>query len=173
MKKNCLNSLSLFKFYNEEIFPTLSNTFDYITSSGNPDKIYLDDNTNLNLLGVSDISVHGGIHNVFNQGQDFSIEQIQGETNLYVNDLGSLDGELNLISGNFNLFVENQGDQISQFEIIDNYLHVNDVKKNLLINFTPQSDANLFVYLLNDTDISITELSLGFDFRQSRKQGKR
>ena len=106
-------------FYNEEIFPTLSNTFDYITSSGNPDKIYLDDNTNLNLLGVSDISVHGGIHNVFNQGLDFSIEQIQGETNLYVNDLGNLDGELNLLSGSFNLFVENQGEQISQFEILN------------------------------------------------------
>ena len=90
-------------FYDEEIFPTLSDTFDYITSTCNPDKIYLDDNTNLNLLGVSDISVHGGIHNAFNQGQDFSIEQIQGETNLYVNDLGNLDGELNLISGNFNL----------------------------------------------------------------------
>ena len=57
--------------------------------------------------------------------------------------------------------MENQGDQISQFEIIDNYLHVNDIKKNLLINFTPDSDANLFVYSLNDTDISITELSLG------------
>ena len=41
-------------FYNEEIFPH-SQTFDHITSSGNPDKIYLEDNTNLNLLGVSDI----------------------------------------------------------------------------------------------------------------------
>ena len=106
--------------------------------------------------------MHGGIHNVFNQGQDFSIEQIQGETNLYVNDLVSIDGELNLVSGSFNLFVENQGDQISQFEIIDNHLYVNDVKKNLLINFAPDSDANLFVYLLNDTDISITELSSEF-----------
>ena len=160
-------------FYNEEIFPTLSNTFDYITSSGNPDKIYLDDNTNLNLLGISDISVHGGIHNVFNQGQDFSIEQIQGETNLYVNDLVSIDGELNLVSGNFNLFVENQGDQISQFEIIDNYLHVDDVKKNLLINFTLIVMQTLFVYLLNDTDISITELSLGLTSDNQEKPRKR
>ena len=55
--------------------------------------------------------------------------------------------------------MENQGNQISSFEIIDNHLHVDDVKKNLLINFAPDSDANLVVHLLNDTDISTIELS--------------
>ena len=64
-----------------------------------------------------------------------------------------------VLSAGFNLFVENQGNQISSFEIIDNHLHVDDVKKNLLINFAPDSDANLVVHLLNDTDISTIELS--------------
>ena len=145
-------------YYQVDIFSTTSNPFEYIKSSGDIDEILLDANTNLSMNGVADITVNGGIQNIFDLNSNFSIEQLKGKTNLYINDLEKVDGEINLNSGTFNLLIENSLDRTPIFQIEDNYLHIDDAKINLVINSSSNNDAKLFIYSLNQSEIEITKL---------------
>ena len=66
-------------YYQVDIFSTTSNPFEYIKSTGDMDEILLDTNTNLSMYSSADVTVSGGIHNIFDLNGAFSIEQLQGK----------------------------------------------------------------------------------------------
>ena len=147
-------------FYNEDIFSSNNNYFEHIKSIGIDDKIFLDTNTNIDIAGTADLHITGGTQNIFNQSDNFSIRQIKGETNLYLNDVANVNGTIELVSGTLNLLVENHSNQNPKFQIDDNFFYIDDVKQDLFIDVTPNSDASILVYSLNDADIEVTQLRI-------------
>ena len=147
-------------YYGEDLFSTGFHNFEYIKSGGEPDVVYLDTNSNLNILGNAEITINGGTQNIFNRGDEFLIEQIDGETNVYVNDLSKMEGQIKLSSGTLNLLVENSSDENLSFRLEDNFLYVDEIKQKLQINFETTSDANILIHSLNSADIKTTELYL-------------
>jgi len=147
-------------YYGENLFSTGFYNSDYILSRGEQDVVYLDTNSNLNTLGITEITVNGGNQNIFNSGDKFFINQIDGETNLYVNDLSKMEGQIKLSSGTLNLLVENSSEENLSFRLEDNFLYVDEIKQKLQINFETTSDANILIHSLNSADIKTTELYL-------------
>ena len=147
-------------FYDETIFGVNVEKFEFINSDGFHNEIILNQNTNVNLLSDAEIKVFQGTQNIFSHEKEIFLEQEQGETNLYFKSLDGIDGEININSGIVNLFVENHTNEKTEYLIENNYLYVDEIKQNLMVNLTQGTDAKIKIHSLNELDIDTTNLFL-------------
>ena len=74
--------------------------------------------------------------------------------------MDGIDGEININSGIVNLFVENHTNEKTEYLIENNYLYVDEIKQNLMVNLTQGTDAKIKIHSLNELDIDTTNLFL-------------